>query len=107
MQAIAFPFRFNRGRVVTLDTETDVYAAQKVLSVASTRNGELPLIPQFGMEDPEFDELDTGGIYLTTAVFFPEIRINEIEEGPLNPNGTTQVRIKFDVLREDPTYGYT
>lgn len=105
MQAIAFPFRFNRGRVVTADTTTDAYIAQKVASAASTRTGELPLLPLFGTEDPEFDDFDLGGLFYTCAIFFPEVQIVDVVE-TLNDNGTNNIKIDFDVIREDSNNGF-
>jgi hypothetical protein len=98
-------FRFNRGRAVTVDSQSDAYVAQKVASAASTRNGELPLLPLFGTEDPEFSEFDAGGMYYTCAVYFPEVKITEIQER-ISDSGRSEISVRFDILREDPNYGY-
>lgn len=84
---------------MVLDTSDDRYAAQKVLTAVSTRIEELPLLPRFGTSDPVFDELDTGGLYYTTATYFPEINITEVEQN-IDGSGGTSISVAFDVLTE-------
>jgi hypothetical protein len=100
VQAIAFPFRFRRGRAVSIDTATDQYAAQKILTAASTRVEELPLLPRFGTKAPEFATFDTGGLFYTTATYFPEINISDVRQG-IDNSGVSNVTIAFDVLLEE------
>lgn len=104
MQALSFPFRFNRGKVPTLDEYGEAYAAQRVASAASTMLGELSLSPRFGIEDPEFDEFDAGGLYFTCATYFPDIRINNLLQSD-SDNGQVLVQIEFEVLTEEASYG--
>jgi hypothetical protein len=104
MQALSFPFRFNRGRAATLDEYSEAYAAQRVASAASTRLGELSLLPRFGIEDPEFDEFDAGGLYFTCATYFPDIQINNLLQSD-SENGQVLVQIEFEVRSEEPSYG--
>ena len=104
MQALSFPFRFSKGKAVTLDTSDERYAAQKVLTAASTRLEELPLLPRFGTEDPEFDEFDSGGIYFTCATYFPEIALKDILQTD-SDNGRVLVNIEFETRSEESSYG--
>ena len=87
---------------MTLDTGSDQYVAQKILTAASTRIGELPLLPRFGTEDPEFSEFDSGGLYYTCATYFPEVRITEILQAD-DGLGSSQITVAFDVLNQEPT----
>lgn len=100
MQAIAFPFRFRRNRAVTLDSADERYAAQKILTAASTRIGELSLRPRFGTQDPEFAEFDRAGFYYTCATFFPEIEITSLEER-VDATGRGVIDVAFSILTEE------
>ncbi len=79
---------------MTVDDQTDAYAAQKILTAVSTRLGELPLLPQFGTSDPEFENFDGVGLLYTNTTYFPEVKILEvyqsIEEGKL------QIQVEFE-----------
>lgn len=94
MQAIAFPFRFSRGKVVTVDDQTDAYAAQKILSAVSTRIGELPLLPLFGTSDPEFQNFDGAGLMYTNATYFPDVTITDIYQSV--SEGKLEIQVEFE-----------
>jgi phage baseplate assembly protein W len=99
MEALAFPFRFKRGRAATLDTADEAYYAQKVASVVSTGVGELPLRPLFGTSEPEFQTFDSSGLVYTCASNFPDIVINEILQS-ITADGRLVVDVQFDILSE-------
>lgn len=94
MKAFAHPFRFAGGRPVTLDTETDAYAAQEILTVLQTRRGELPLLPDFGTNDPVFDEVDRAGVYGTVTAYFPDLGIRSIEE-VITEAGAVEIAVDY------------
>lgn len=106
MEALSFPFRFKRGRAVTLDTADEAYYAQKVASVVSTGVGELPLRPRFGTSEPVFDNFDTSGLVYTCANFFPDIVINEVLQ-TIAADGRLLVDVQFDILSEGTTNAIT
>jgi hypothetical protein len=85
---------------VFLDTADDRYAAQKILTAVSTNVEELSLLPRFGTNPPEFEEFDTGGLYYTTATYFPEINISDVQQS-IDNNGVALVAVAFDVLSEE------
>lgn len=95
MDAFSFPFRFKNGSPIYLDSETDEYAAQKILTVLQTRPNELPIHPDFGTTDPLFDQTDQAGLYSTIATFFPELSITGIQE-LLTDDGRVEVSVEFN-----------
>lgn len=99
MEALSFPFRFKRGRAVTLDTADEAYYAQKVASVVSTAVGELPLRPQFGVNEPEFNTFDTAGLVYTCSNNFPDVVITDVLQS-ITADGRLIVDVQFDVLSE-------
>lgn len=101
MKAFAHPFRFTGGRPVTLDTETDAYAAQEILTVLQTRPGELPLLPDFGTSDPVFDEIDRASFYNTVSTYFPGIAIRSIEES-ITDDGVVEVAVDYARISPPP-----
>ncbi len=104
MQAAVFPFRFRRNRLVTVDIDEDRYVAQKVASSASTYIGELPLMPQFGVRDPEFGTFDVGSIVYNCAIFFPEVNITNVFSEQ-DDNGRLKIEIEFERKVEGTNYG--
>jgi len=103
--ALAFPFRFYRRRAATVDATSEEYAAQRIASVISTKSGELPLLPFFGTDPPEFSEFDAGGLHYTCAAHFPDIEIQQIEE-EVAEDGRLIITVEFEQLREDPNNGF-
>lgn len=103
MEALSFPFRFKRGRAIRLDTSDESYQAQKIASVISTRRGELPLKPTFGIKDPEFNEFDTAGFSYTVASEFPDIQIKNIVQ-TITGDGRVLIDVEFDILTEGNPY---
>lgn len=97
MQAFSFPFRFNRGSAVVLDTADEAYYAQKVASVVSTSKGELPFLPLFGVEDAEFDDFDSAGLVYTCANSFTDVVIKDILLSTTE-DGTVLVDVEFDII---------
>jgi hypothetical protein len=104
MRALSFPFRFTRGAAATVDVSSDAFAAQRLASAASTRLGELPLLPRFGITDPEFDEFDSGGLYFTCATYFPDIDITNLLQSDIE-DGSMTIEIEFQVRRGEASYG--
>lgn len=96
MDALAFPFRLIDGSAVVTDNNSDEYAAQKVASIVSTKAGELPLKPYFGVSELEFGDFDISGLFYTAALYFPDIKIGQIRQLTDN-SGQLLVEIAFSI----------
>jgi hypothetical protein len=94
MTAFAFPFRFHHGKIVTVEDNSDEFAAQRIMSAIKTEIEELPLNPTFGISSPEFDHFDESGFLLTIGSNYNDIEINEITQ-TINQDQTTNISVKF------------
>lgn len=95
MNAFSFPFKFVNGRVPSIDTTTDRYAAQKISSVIQTEIGELLITPSFGTDPAEFDQFDVANLTYDVARYFPEIEIQSISQDVV-ADGTLKVQVAFE-----------
>lgn len=73
MDLLSHPFRLGvDGRVVTVEDGTDDAVAEAIAVTALTRKGERVLVPDFGVTEPVFAEVDVTEINATLATFGPE-----------------------------------
>ena len=94
MTAFAFPFRFKSGKIQTIEEDTDEFAAQRILSVIKTEQGELELNPTFGTQSSEFITFDKANFLLSVNSNFSDISIDNIETDTDNA-GSVQIKIEF------------
>jgi hypothetical protein len=94
MQAFSFPFRFAKGRVPSIDTASDQYAAQEIASIIQTEIGELLITPSFGTDPAEFDQFDIANLTFDVARYFPQIDLESITEA-IEEDGTFSVQVSF------------
>lgn len=94
MDALAYPFRFSRGRAVRLDDASDEYAAQCIAALIRTRPAEIVVRPSFGVADPTFERFDATRLYFGVANFFPDIAITDVST-ELDADGRTRVAVQF------------
>lgn len=99
MTAFAFPFRFHHSKIVTSEDGSDEFAAQRIMSVIKTEQGELPLNPTFGLNPPEFNTFDEANFLLSVNSNYNDIVIDQTEV--INDNsGEVQIVINFTRIEE-------
>lgn len=98
MTALAFPFRFHHGKIVTVEENSDEFAAQRIMSVIKTGQGELPLNPTFGIQSLEFNQFDQGNFLLAVNSNYNDIAINNVDV--FNDN-SGEVKINVDFTRKE------
>lgn len=77
---IAYPFTLTGGgSVATVEDGSDVQAAQELAVAVSTRPGERPLVPSFGIADPAFVGFDEEALRLHVELFGPPVRIERVD----------------------------
>lgn len=73
MQTLSFPFRVDPGgHVATVTQGSDEHTAELVAHLLLTRKGERVLVPDFGITDPVFRDLDAAELQVTVETFGPE-----------------------------------
>jgi hypothetical protein len=97
MDSIAFPLRFTNDRDLKKHASgsSDQYA--QILAIAAqTIPGEMPITPNFGAQDPVFNDEAKKNLIFTAAVFVPEIRLVDVQIID-NPAGESQIDVSFEV----------
>lgn len=76
---IAFPIRLDgSGRLASVGDYTPEAARQLVRAVVSTRPGERPLAPGYGIPDPT-DGIEVGVIAALVTMCEPEISVRAVQ----------------------------
>lgn len=86
--------RFRLGGVEKIDDGTDEYYSHLLALAIQIVPGELPLSPQYGVEDPSFSESLTRDLAFTAGAYIPEIIIDTANIIPAE-NGQTKVDLSF------------
>lgn len=94
MDTFKLPFRFRGGEVEKWRDGTDDYFSHLLALSLQIMPGELPINPQFGVEDPSFNESLTRDLAFTAGAFIPEIIVNTASIVP-GDNGQTRINIDF------------
>jgi len=76
---ISWPFRLApNGSVVTRPDNTAEYYAEEITQLVTTRSGERPLVPQFGLDDPTFSFVDPQELAIKCDKFLIPVRILDV-----------------------------
>jgi len=104
VDVISHPFRFSRtGEVVTLEDETTAANREGVLVTALTGKGERPMVPDFGIEDPPFSEVDMVELDACCALYGPPgVRIADVTTTYDGDEPYARTVIEFDEDGETP-----
>ena len=82
MDVIAVPFRLTAdGSLAKVVQGSDAHLAQQAVNYVSTRPGQLPLAPSYGLNDPTFRVVDEGEIRSGMSRFHPDVVLDEISIG--------------------------
>lgn len=94
-RVLAHPFRITTaGTVATIDDATDEADAQAIAVLVSTRQGERPLVPLFGVPDPVFGDLTVADVAAGLATFGPPLIVDGIDYTPISDTVET-VTIRY------------
>jgi hypothetical protein len=107
---ISYPFRFSRdGRVVTVEDGVDYYA-EELAMLLKTVPGERELVPDYGIEDPTFNDMNKAELLEKIAMFGPPIDVetsksNYLSDGRIAIDITyTEIPLGVDVDLGDEEY---
>lgn len=76
---LSFPFRLApNGAPVTVEVDSDAHYMDLLVALAMTRPGERHLVPEFGVNDPVFDEFDGAALVAAAAAFGPPVEIDGV-----------------------------
>jgi len=95
MDTMKVPIRFRNGGVEKFADQTDEFFAHLLALSVQIIPNELPLSPQFGVEDPTFNDTLTRDLAFTAGAFIPEITISRARVN-VGLGGRTSVDIAFD-----------
>lgn len=94
MDTFKFPIRFRNKEIEKFTDGTDDFYAHLLAMSIQVLPGELPLNPDFGVEDATFDETLTRDLAFTAGAFIPEIIVDSAELA-LEENGKVRVNLAF------------
>lgn len=76
MDLISHPFRLEaNGGIATVVDGTDDAYAEGIAVLVLTRKGERPLVPDFGMTEPTFDDVDLAELNVALDDFGPPVEV--------------------------------
>jgi phage baseplate assembly protein W len=76
---LAIPFRLApNGRPVEIDVDTQAHDLQRVSDVLSTRPGERPMIPLYGLADATFAGVTEADIRAVIGRWLSEINVRAV-----------------------------
>jgi hypothetical protein len=79
-RVLSFPFRLAaNGSVVTVEQDTEQANAEELGTLLGTLLGERPLVPDYGVDDSTFGELDEGAVVAAVELFGPPVTIESVE----------------------------
>ena len=91
MDLLAHPFRLGPdGRAVTVPEGSDDAIAQAIAVTALTRKGERLLVPDFGLAEPTFADLDVAELNAALDTFGPAGVSVDVQDEAW-PTDTTQL----------------
>ena len=106
MDVLAIPFRLASDLSCSkIKQSSEAHAVQQAVSFVSTRPGELPLAPYYGLNDPAFSQPSEGELRSGLTRFHPDIVVNEIQI-EYDSNGSTAY-INADISPVDETVSVT
>lgn len=98
-QLLSYPFRidYNNSRFGIVSDDTSTYRAEQIHAFLKTNQGERPLMPSFGIEDPVFNDFDADE-FLDTFLDFYNSEVIKINNIYINKSQgvTSSVIVEFD-----------
>jgi hypothetical protein len=116
---ISYPFRLTANGSVAVREDGDAdYFAEEFACLLLTRPGERELVPEYGIEDPTYEDIDYEELESKIAMFGPPIKLAdvyfdypydgfldiELEFEPVNDEGELEDE-EDEELDEDEEYG--
>lgn len=96
MQILSFPMRIQaNGRLATVEQNSDDHLAEELAIICLSRPGERELVPEFGIDDPAFDEIHPDQVRAQASIF--EVPVDVIDVVSDDVDDTVQdVTIYFE-----------
>lgn len=94
MDTFRLPIKYRNGGVEKIQDLTDEYYGHLLSMSIQIMPTELPLNPQYGVEDATFDESLTRDLAFTAGAFIPEIVIDSAQI-VISENGQSTIDISF------------
>jgi hypothetical protein len=101
---ISFPFRLTKsGSVATHEDGTSEAFAEQLAVLVMTRVEERDLVPDFGINDPVFNNFDPAELTTKVQMFGPPVKIVNITSS-FKDDTTQNIRVTFDHLPEEQSF---
>lgn len=96
LNLISFPFRLDKtGGVAVVAEDSDEHYMEELAMLILTQVGERTLVPDYGVSDPTFEEVDLVDLTLANQLFGPPIVVTEVRTYWVDAT-TQDVIVTFD-----------
>jgi len=95
MDTIKLPITFDKGRMGVLADGSREYYSQIIAIACQVERGEMPLEVTYGINDPTFSAFRKSEVYQVLAVYWPEIKLNEISISSPDKFGAKRLNVDF------------
>jgi hypothetical protein len=98
----SYPFRVNPDGAVAKTPDGEDYYRYELVNLIMTSPGERALVPDYGIEDPVFDNLNTVELLGKVEMFGPPVIITEEDVSVNWPReGVLDINIDYNVANTD------
>lgn len=94
---LAFPVRLTKTGAFESIEDGEDYYPQELAGLIQTRLGERQLVPEYGIEDPTFSEMDRMAIQTKVDMFGPPVEIDEIKITQVNDRDIS-LDVEYDIV---------
>lgn len=96
MNVISYPFRLDAGgQVATVEQGSDAASAEQIGLLLLIRQGERPLVPDFGVTDMVGQGLNEAELVAAITTFGPDVDIRDVDIREAG-DGVQQVTVTFE-----------
>ena len=97
VRLISYPFRVaSDGSIATTEDGMDYYA-EELAMLTKTTPGERELVPDYGIEDPTFNDFNRMDLLEKVAIFGPPVQIHSTSS-KFTRDGRIVVNISYDEI---------
>lgn len=96
MDTFSVPFRFSNGLAAKHAEGSDEYYIHIMTMVLLTEPGGMPLDPEFGTQDPTFEQVDRASLVELASKYVPELSITNITT-LITDEGQEDILVEYDL----------
>lgn len=93
---ISFPFRLRQnGLLATVEQDSEAHHSEELAIIVLSRPGERDLVPDFGVNDPAYEDLHESEVAAQVELFEVPVTISSVDTEYLD-DSTQEVILNFE-----------